>query len=117
MGDVLDRMAPKITVDGVGCWVWTASLRDGYGQVRVGSSVRSAHRVMYEQLVGPVADGLDLDHLCRRRECVNPDHLEQVTRRDNLLRSPVTMASLHSSRRDCGVESCRACVPLREAAA
>jgi hypothetical protein len=81
------------------CWLWTASLRDGYGQVRVGTSVRQAHLVIYELLIGAVPVGLDLDHLCRDRRCVNPAHLEPVTRQTNLLRSELTQASIRSRAR------------------
>ena len=109
MTDLLARLLSKVEVDGIGCWMWTASTRDGYGQIRSGTSVRGAHLVMYEQLVGQVAPGKELDHLCRRRACVNPDHLEPVTRRQNLLRSPITAASLHRAGRDCGVPTCRSC--------
>lgn len=73
------------------CWMWTASLRaDGYGQFRIGGradgrTVR-AHRVAYELLIGPIPEGLVIDHLCRNRACVNPDHLEPVTHKVNVLR-------------------------------
>lgn len=50
------------------------------------TSVVGAHRVVYEELVGPIPDGLMLDHLCRVRHCVNPEHLEPVTNRENVLR-------------------------------
>lgn len=90
----LARVLRRVEVDGVGCWIWTASLRDGYGQVRQGGSTRGAHRVVYELLVGDVEPDLDLDHLCRRRHCVNPDHLQPVTRRENLERSPITHVGL-----------------------
>jgi hypothetical protein len=61
-----------------GCWIWVDSLdRDGYGTIWTGGP-KQAHREFYKQLVGPVADGLVLDHLCRRRACVRPDHLEPV---------------------------------------
>lgn len=74
------------------CWIWTASLDpNGYGQFAVdatkaSNSVRRAHRVVYEVVVGPVSEDLDLDHLCRVRACVNPSHLEPVSRRVNILR-------------------------------
>jgi hypothetical protein len=70
-----------------GCWNWLLKVGDhGYGDTWDGSSVRKAHRVVYERLVGPVPDGLQLDHLCRNRACVNPDHLEPVTRSVNVQR-------------------------------
>lgn len=71
------------------CWVWTASTKNGYGQIGSGGHRGPpvlAHRVSYELLVGPVPDGLELDHLCRNRRCVNPAHLEPVTHRENALR-------------------------------
>lgn len=69
------------------CWLWTASLAKGYGQFHMNGALRMAHRVAYEALIGPIAVGLDLDHLCRVPRCVNPDHLEPVTHRENVLRS------------------------------
>ena len=70
------------------CWTWTAGTSEGYGQFglsRRSGSIR-AHRFAYELLIGPVPDGLELDHLCRNRLCVNPAHLEPVSRRENILR-------------------------------
>ena len=59
-----------------GCWIYRGKKdADGYG--RVGSTV--AHRVYYESLIGPVPEGMHLDHLCARASCVNPEHLEPVT--------------------------------------
>lgn len=70
-----------------GCWEWTGYINPyGYGEVRVGPRMEKAHRVAYEFWVGPIPEGLDLDHLCRNRGCVNPSHLEPVTRRVNVLR-------------------------------
>ena len=62
------------------CWIWQASLHRGYGQFAVSSrQIVIAHRFAYEELVGPIPDGLHLDHLCRQPKCVNPWHLEPVT--------------------------------------
>ncbi len=69
------------------CWLWTAyTMPNGYGQFRYEGRMRLAHRLSYEWLIGPIPTGLQLDHLCRVRHCVNPAHLEPVTTRINLLR-------------------------------
>lgn len=77
-----------------GCWIWKHAINrpNGYGIVWDGIKTRKAHRVLYEMFVGPIPPGKELDHLCRVRHCVNPKHLEPVTRRENLRRSPLVMA-------------------------
>lgn len=72
------------------CWLWTSAgigdSKNPYGGVTWNHVRCVAHRVAYELLVGPVPEGLVLDHLCRVKRCVNPDHLEPVTNRENILR-------------------------------
>ncbi len=75
--------------DLTGCWEWVGGKQgDGYGTYWDGSRVSSAHRVAYRFFVGEVAKGLELDHTCRVRACVNPAHLEAVTHQENVRRSP-----------------------------
>ena len=69
------------------CWVWLAGRQSaGYGLFYLDGSPKVAHRVAYEITVGPIPDGMQLDHLCRVRACVNPGHLEPVSNRENALR-------------------------------
>lgn len=84
-------LASKFSVSDSGCWEWTASRfkSTGYGAYRG----RNAHRAVYRAAVGPIPEGLDLDHLCRNRGCVNPAHLEPVTHRVNLLRGETIVAA------------------------
>ena len=72
------------------CWEWKASRKShSYGLFHMGkkgSSMKQAHRVAYELTRGPIPEGLELDHLCRNRGCVNPFHMEAVTHHENVLR-------------------------------
>lgn len=83
--DPMGRFLEKVDKTGE-CWVWIASLtKAGYGQfyVRPGEGSQLAHKWLWEATHGPVPGGLELDHICRNRPCVNPSHLEPVTRQVN----------------------------------
>lgn len=83
-GDAVRRLYERVDRRPAGCWLWTGTIApNGYGYFAIKGRSQQAHRVAYELLVGPIPDGLDLDHLCRVRACVNPDHLEPVTRSEN----------------------------------
>lgn len=87
MMSLQSRIAEKIALVEGGCWVWTGAMSEqGYGITWAGHRTIKAHRYVYEFAVGPVPEGMDLDHLCRCRACVNPAHLEPVTRSENLRR-------------------------------
>lgn len=108
------------------CWLWEACKNEaGYGLINVEGRSRLSHRIAYEMLVGPIPDGLHLDHTCRVRHCVNPAHLEPVTNAENTRRGmwgnrqtcdkghayTVENVYIHPQR---GTRMCRTC--LREAA-
>lgn len=72
-----------------GCWIWLGALsHNGYGFIGTGegNKIRRAHRVSYELHIGPIPEGMQLDHLCRVRCCINPWHCEVVTLKENVLR-------------------------------
>lgn len=85
-----------------GCWLWTSTIdRDGYGHMQYQRRTRSAHRLVYTLLRGPIPKET-LDHKCRVRSCVNPDHLVPATHRENLF-APWSRAipKLNAERTEC----------------
>jgi hypothetical protein len=119
-----------------GCLLWMGMVNQyGYGRVKIGGQRTVAHRAAYELACGPVPDGLELDHLCRVRCCINPAHLEPVTHRENGRRGvagqhhadrqaakthcpeghPYSGANLFLRRN--GYRECRACMRARNSGA
>lgn len=88
MKTLLERAEMKIErIPFGGCWIWMGALYPkGYSSIWKNPRSYLGHRIMYEEKYGKIPDGLELDHLCRNRCCVNPDHLEAVTHKINLLR-------------------------------
>lgn len=78
-----------------GCWhlALVPAAVTGYAQLTIDRKVISGHRLAYELYVGSIPAGMHLDHLCRNRRCVNPEHLEPVTALENMWRSPITHAT------------------------
>lgn len=101
MNKLPKRFTSKICVMPNGCWEWRGTHdKDGYGHFRIGSRTNGslrmvlAHRFAYETLVGPIPEGLQLDHLCRNTPCVNPLHLEVVTLQENIRRGRLANTSV-----------------------
>ena len=97
----------RVRRDDSGCWLWSGAVlrgdrpsAGGYGIASIGGRTSLLHRAMYEHTVGPIPPGLTLDHLCRVRSCVNPDHLEPVTRKENTLRGEGVTA-VHARKTQC----------------
>lgn len=83
------RIEANVEIDpATGCWVWSGARgADGYGRIGVHYKKKLAHRVAYEDFVGPIPPGLQIDHLCFNRCCANPAHLEAVTGAENVARA------------------------------
>lgn len=120
---IMDRFMGKVEIMPSGCWEWRAHIKNGgYGDFRYPGG-RFAHRASYELFVGPIPEGLQLDHLCRVRHCVNPDHLEPVTGAVNVQRAKDwTKCEVYHpgqpsrfSMRGRGSDYCRECGRIREA--
>ena len=115
------------------CWIWQGSVNSsGYGQHgshKKPGSETLAHRKIYTMLVSPIPRGMQIDHLCRNRLCVNPEHLEVVDPKENLMRSPHQVTTINSLKTHCkqghefnevntrihktGKRECIPCKPLR----
>lgn len=103
----ITRTLRRVQTDANGCWIFTGAKSEfGYGRVGVGSLLdgtrrhQLTHRVVYEALVGPVPEGLQLDHLCRVPACCNPEHLEPVTPQVNQLRS-TSVSAINAAKTHC----------------
>jgi hypothetical protein len=84
--DAMSRFMSKVVIVPGACWIWVAGVNQcGYGWFRANGKAVRAHKFIYERLRGPVPDGLVLDHRCRIRRCVNPEHLKPITRVENTL--------------------------------
>jgi hypothetical protein len=97
---VLQRFVAKHIDHPDECWIWPHALSEsGYGRAFVSMDRRlvTVHRYLYEEMVGPIPDGLQLDHLCRNRACANPSHVEPVTSRENTMRGETPAA--HNARK------------------
>lgn len=87
---VMERIFSRFEIHQNGCWIWTGTLNNmGYAEIKVNRRNKFAHRVLYEAEIGPIPEGLELDHLCRTPSCINPSHLEPVTHAENMRRGTI----------------------------
>lgn len=94
-GEVEYRLYSKTIKQADGCLIFTGCIStQGYGSISVDGKMRSAHIVSYELVHGPVPFGYELDHLCNRKVCINPEHLEPVTHKENMRRSSLRRRGL-----------------------
>ena|SRR3990167_2836857 len=97
----LKRFCENIIVKN-NCWLWVGSkTKGGYGKFMINYKIFYTHRLSYIIFKGDIPQGYTIDHLCRNPICCNPNHLECVTQKENLLRSPITKASIHSKKTHC----------------
>jgi hypothetical protein len=101
-GDDTARFHASYTVRANGCWIWDKTLTSaGYGRFTIGYQSYGAHRWSYQTFVGPISDGLVIDHLCRTPTCVNPAHLEPVTVAENNLRGETVLSTINKHKTHC----------------
>lgn len=120
-------MRDKVDVcEKTGCWLWRGTIANGrYGIMNERGKTTMAHRFFYEHHRGPIPPDLEVDHLCRVRHCVNPEHMELVTRRENIARGNCSWAIIERTgacqrghpwpenmyvNPNSGVRECRACI-------
>ena len=129
-GEATARFIEKIDVPvGDGCWEWAAGRRSGYGYFDSGGKRFGAHRVSYEYFNGAtIPAGMQIDHICRTRGCVRPDHLRVVTLKTNVLENSVGVTAKNLVKEFCsggheyspsntyqrpgGGRSCRECMAI-----
>jgi len=127
-GVILSRV---VIDEDTGCLIWTGAITtpQGYANANVGGRTVLVHRLIFELLVGPIPEGHQIDHLCRVRACINVEHLEPVTQRENILRG-TSPSAVHARQTECirghdlgpggdvaidprGSRRCRVCTRIR----
>lgn len=101
----------RIVINKNGCWLWQGNIApNGYGLMRLRGAYMGAHRIAYEASKGILPTGFQIDHLCRIRHCVNPEHLEAVMPRENIARAYAARISCRNEHELNGARICQSCV-------
>jgi hypothetical protein len=101
-GDPIERFWAKTISGENGCIVWKGSIStSGYGRITLNGKPKQAHRFSFEQANGPIPEGLQIDHVCRNRACVNPDHLRLVTSKQNTLANSNSPSAINARKSHC----------------
>jgi hypothetical protein len=96
----LERFSSKVKRED-DCWLWQKTIQwNGYGMMWFAGKTYAAHKFAYRQFIGEIGEGLVVDHLCRRRHCANPNHLEAVTPRENIMRGN-GVAAMNAAKTHC----------------
>lgn len=83
--EIFARISPRVNFMAEGCFVWEGQTTNwGYGIISVSGTKQAIHRFVYEQVFGPIPEGLVIDHMCRNKLCVNPSHLQAISHEENV---------------------------------
>jgi len=96
----LESLRANCLITDSGCWLWQGYLEGGYARARQAGKKVLLHRISFELTKGLIPDGLEIDHLCRNKSCLNPEHLEAVSHKENTLRG-ISFSAINSRKKSC----------------